>query len=191
MIKKFSSEQLAKTSDLKADLIMRQYKLDKMAKFREIKSINPKLKQSELAKELALTTFTLQRYRRKLNMLSPYRTIQSSNTHTRRQKVSNHTEHNLKVPSKDLKITLNVLKMTSNEPVKKNKLKGGDPSKEKATQRCILIEQVFLSHQLTEFTEIKKKMPIYKTKFHKPLKNTTKNHCQQDLKKVEKFQFKV
>ena len=40
----FSLEQIAKTGDLNADLIMRQYKLDKMAKFMENKSVNPKLK---------------------------------------------------------------------------------------------------------------------------------------------------
>ena len=39
----FPLEQIAKTGDLNADLVMRQYKLDEMAKFMEIKSINPKL----------------------------------------------------------------------------------------------------------------------------------------------------
>ena len=48
----FSLEKVGKTGDLNADLIMRQYKLDKTAKFREIKSINPKLKQSETTREL-------------------------------------------------------------------------------------------------------------------------------------------
>ena len=47
----FSLEQISKTGDFNADLIMRQYKLDMMAKIIEIKSINPKLKQSEIAKE--------------------------------------------------------------------------------------------------------------------------------------------
>ena len=51
MINTFSSEQLAKTSDLKADLIMRHYKLEETAKFMEIKSMNPKLKQYEIARE--------------------------------------------------------------------------------------------------------------------------------------------
>ena len=46
----FTLEQIAKTGDLNADLIMRQYKLDKKAKFMEIKSINPKLKEAEIAK---------------------------------------------------------------------------------------------------------------------------------------------
>ena len=45
----FSLEQIAKTGDLNADLIMRQYKLDKMDKFMEMKSTSPNLKQSEIA----------------------------------------------------------------------------------------------------------------------------------------------
>ena len=48
----FPLEQISKTSDLNADLIMKQYKLDKMSKFIEIKSINPKLKLSDRTKEL-------------------------------------------------------------------------------------------------------------------------------------------
>ena len=48
MNKKFFLEQIAKTGDLNADLIMRQYKLDRKAKFMGIESINPKRKQSEI-----------------------------------------------------------------------------------------------------------------------------------------------
>ena len=40
----FSLDQLAKTGDSNVDLITREYKLDKMAKYVEIKSINLKLK---------------------------------------------------------------------------------------------------------------------------------------------------
>ena len=83
--------------------MMRQYKLDKMARFMEIKTFNPNLKQSEKARELAITTSTLQRYRREINMHSPYRILQSSNTNTRKQKTSNHTEHDRKMTSNDLK----------------------------------------------------------------------------------------
>ena len=93
---------------------MREYKLDKMAKFKEIKSINPKLKQSEIARELKISTSTLQRCRKEINMPSPYR-IPPGNTNTRKQKTSNHTEHDLKMTSLDLKMTSKDLKMTSNE----------------------------------------------------------------------------
>ena len=68
----FSLEQIAKTGDLNADLIKRQIKFDRVAKFLEIKSINPKSKQSEIAKELAMSTPTLQRYGKEINMISPY-----------------------------------------------------------------------------------------------------------------------
>ena len=61
----FSLEQIYKTGSLTAELIMRQYKLDKMAKFMEIKSNNPKLKQSEIAKELERSTSTVQPYKEK------------------------------------------------------------------------------------------------------------------------------
>ena len=106
----------SETGDLNADLIMRQYKLEKKAKFMEIKSINSNLKQSEIARELKTSSSTLQRYRRETNMLSPYRILLSSNSHTRKQKFSNHTKPDLKVTSNDLKMISNDLKMTSNRP---------------------------------------------------------------------------
>ena len=124
----FSLEQISKTGDLNADLITRQYKLDKMAKFMEIKSNNPKLKQSEIAKELEISTSTVQRYRREINMLSPFRIPPSSKTnHTRKQKIINTNLDGFKVTSNDLKVVSNDLKTTSNESVKprKNRLKGG------------------------------------------------------------------
>ena len=87
MNKTFSLSEIQKTGNLNAYLIMRQYKLAKMAKFMEVKSINPKLKQSEIAKELKRSPYTLQRYRKESNMLSPYGI---PNTHTRKQKSSDH-----------------------------------------------------------------------------------------------------
>ena len=135
----FSLEKQAKTDDLNADLIMRQYKLDKMAKFLEINSINPKLKQSEIAKELEISTSTIQRYRRKINMLSPYRVSQSSNT--RKQKTSNHTQHDLKATSNDLKMTSNDLKTTSKDPVKER----GINQKVVTLVVFVLVEKIFLN----------------------------------------------
>ena len=106
---------------------MRQHKLDKKAKFQEIKSNNPKLKQSEIAKLLELSSSTLQRYRRETKMLSPYKIPPSSKTnHTRTQKTPDTNLDDFKVTSNDLKMTSSDLKATSNEPVKikRNKLKG-------------------------------------------------------------------
>ena len=95
----------------------------------EIKSANPKLKQSEISTELKISSSTLQRYRRELNMLSPYSLPPSSKTHLRKQKTSNHSEHVLKMTSNDLKMNSNdendkpVLKKVKS----KNSLRGGDP----------------------------------------------------------------
>ena len=44
-----------------------------MADFMRIKYENQRLKQSEIANQLNLSSSTLQRYRNDINMLSPYR----------------------------------------------------------------------------------------------------------------------
>ena len=84
-----------------------------MAKCMEIKCNNPDLKQSDIAREMKLSSSILQRYARDRNMRSPYRIPLSSNTHTRNQKTSNHNEHDLKMTSNDLKMSSSHLKMTS------------------------------------------------------------------------------
>ena len=103
----FPSEQIAKTGDLNDDLIMKQYRLDKMAKFMEFKTNNPRLTQSEKARELEISSSTVQRYTREINMLSPHRIPPTSNINTRKQKTSDHSKHDLK--------------KTSNEPVEYKK----------------------------------------------------------------------
>ena len=123
-----------------------------MAKFMEIKSINPRLQQSEKARELKMLSSTLKRYRRERKMLSPHRIPPSPNTNTRKEKTSNHTEHNLKMTLNDLKMTSNDLKRASNEkdrPVfekvkTKNNL-GGNFSNENRSQGRYFIEQDFSS----------------------------------------------
>ena len=102
----YSLYQIQKAGDLNADLIMRKYKIDKMAKFMEIKSNNPNLKQSEIANFLEVLSFTIQRYRRGINMLSPHRLPPPSKTnHTRKQKTPNTNIDDIKVNSNDLKTT--------------------------------------------------------------------------------------
>ena len=76
-----------------------------MLKLLEVKSINPKVQQSAIAKELRCSSSTLNRYRNDIKMLPPYRKSPSSNTHTRKQKFSNHTAHDLKMTSNDLKMS--------------------------------------------------------------------------------------
>ena len=99
----FSIEETSKTGSLDSNLIVRQYKLDLTAMFMEIKSINPKLKQSERTKELGCSSSTFQLYRQDTNMLSHYRIPPNSNK--RKDKISNreHDPERPQMTSKDLK----------------------------------------------------------------------------------------
>ena len=80
----FSLQQISRTTNLDANLISRRYKLNLMAKFKQIKFESPKLKQSEIADQLSYSSSTLQRYRNDINMLSPYG-IQPNNTDKRKK----------------------------------------------------------------------------------------------------------
>ena len=130
----FSLQQIQKSSNLDANLISRHYKLNLMADFMRVKYENPKLKQSEIANNLGVSSSTLQRYRNDIKMLSPYR-INPNKTNKRTKKVKNtgfdinsHHDAEIKRPQ----MTSNDLKRhqwTSNENSKntktKNNLKGG------------------------------------------------------------------
>ena len=124
----FSLQQIQKTRNLDANLISRQYKLNLMADFMRIKYENPKMKQSEKANQLSLSS-TIQRYRNGINMLSPYR-IQSNNINKRVKKVKNTSSDNDSQHNHDdkrLQMTSNDLKTTQTKSNKKNKnvLKAG------------------------------------------------------------------
>ena len=69
----FSLQQIQKTSNLDANLISRQYKLNLMADFMRVKYEIPRMKQSEIANQSGMSSSTVQRYRNDINMLSPYR----------------------------------------------------------------------------------------------------------------------
>ena len=130
----FSLQQIQKTSNLDANLISRQYKLNLMADFMRFKYENPKMKQSQIANQTGLSTSTLQRYRNDINMLSPYR-VEPNNTNKRTKKAKNTDFHNNSDREPDgerPQTTSNDLKrpqLTSNENSKKtktrNNLKGG------------------------------------------------------------------
>ena len=55
------------------NLLTRHYKLKLMNDFMHIKYQNPRMRQSEIANHLDMSTSTVQRYRNDINMLSPYR----------------------------------------------------------------------------------------------------------------------
>ena len=57
----FSLEQLSKTGNLDSILILRPYKLGLMGRFMEIKSLNPRLRQDQIAKQLGCSSGNLQR----------------------------------------------------------------------------------------------------------------------------------
>ena len=59
-----------------------------MADFMRVEYENPKMKQSEIANQLSISSSTLQRYRNDINMLSPYR-INPNNTLKRTKNVQN------------------------------------------------------------------------------------------------------
>ena len=81
-----SLQQISRTGNHDSNLISRQYKLNLMAKFMQIKFENPKLKQSEIADQLGYSRSTLKTYRNVINMLSRYR-IQPIDTNKRSKKV--------------------------------------------------------------------------------------------------------
>ena len=123
----FSLKQIQKTSNLDANLISRQYKLNLMADFMRGKYENPRMKQSEIANQLGVSSSTVQRYRNDINMLSPYR-INPNNTKKRSKKAKIDDIDDLKRPqmtSNDLKITSNDKKTRS-----KNVLKAGSVQEE-------------------------------------------------------------
>ena len=118
----FFLQQIQKTSNLDANLISREYKLNLMADFMRVKYENPRMRQSEIANQLGMSSSTLQRYRNDINMLSPYR-INPNNVKKRSKKAKIDDIGDLKRPQ----MTSNDVKTTSNESVKnkKNKMKGG------------------------------------------------------------------
>ena len=95
-------QQVLRKGNLDSNLILRQYKLDLIARLMEIKSMNRRLGEDQLPKELGCSSGTSQRYRQDIKLLSPYRITQKS--HKRKQKVSNceHEPKRLQVTSKDL-----------------------------------------------------------------------------------------
>ena len=87
----YTFSEISKTGSLTSSLIIRQYKLDLMAWFMEMKNKNPKLTQNEVAKELGYSSATVKLYRNDKNMPSPYGT--QSNKNKRKQKIANYVSN--------------------------------------------------------------------------------------------------
>ena len=81
-----SLEQISKISNLDSNLIMRQYKLDLMAGFMEIKAGDPNLTQKEITRELGYSDSTVSRYRKDIKMQRAYK----SSTISKCQKMSDN-----------------------------------------------------------------------------------------------------
>ena len=122
-----------------------------MADFMKVKYENPRIKQSEIANQIGLSTSTLQRYRNDINMLSPYR-INPNNNHKRTKKVKNtdfdndsHDETDVtrpKMTSNDLKRSQSTSNENSKKTRAKNNLQGG------SIQQNIEIDEHYLDKVL-------------------------------------------
>ena len=108
--------EINKTAKMDPNSITRFYQLKLMNDFMNIKNQNPKMKQCEIASQLKMSTSSIQRGRKNVNVLSPCRI----------------NSNNVKKQSKKIKIDdngdLNRPQMTSKDNKKtktKNNLKGG------------------------------------------------------------------
>ena len=70
-----SLNEIYKTINMDPNSITKYYQLKLMNDFMKIKYQNPKLKQSEIASQLKMSTSSIQRQRNDINMNSPYRII--------------------------------------------------------------------------------------------------------------------
>ena len=68
----YSISQVSRLGNLDSKLILRQYRLDLMSRFVQIKSDNSNTTQKEITKELGFSDNTLSRYRKDTKMTSPY-----------------------------------------------------------------------------------------------------------------------
>ena len=122
-----SLAEINRTANMDPNLITRHYKLKLMNDFMNIKYQNPKMKQSEIANQLNMSTSTIQRQRNHVNMLSPYR-INPNNVKKRPKKAKIVENNDIKRGSDDLRRT----QITSNDKKSKSKnvLKAGSLQEE-------------------------------------------------------------
>ena len=113
-----SLNEINKTAYMDPNLITRHYRLKLMNDFMIIEYQNTKMKQSEIASQLNMSTSSIQRQRDEINMLSPYRN-NPNNLEKRSKKSKNDENNDLKRGSVDLKIP----QMTSKDKDKKQNQK--------------------------------------------------------------------
>ena len=129
-----SLNEINKTASMDPNLITKHYKLKLMNDFLNIKYQNPKMKQSEIANQLDISSSTLKRYRNDINMLSPYRINQ--NNGKKRTKMALNTDFDSNSPheadiqrpqmtSNELKRPQSISNEISKKSRVKNNLKGG------------------------------------------------------------------
>ena len=111
-----SFSEINKTANMDPNLITKHYKLKLMNDFMNIKYLNPKLKQSEIASQLDMSPAAIQRHRIDINKLSPYR-INPNNVKKRPKKAKIDDNGDLKRPQ----MTSNDLKTNSNDKNKKKR----------------------------------------------------------------------
>ena len=118
-----SLSEINKTANMNPNLLTRHYKLKLMNDFLNIKHQNPKMKQSEIANQLDISSSTLKRYRNDINWLSPYR-INQNNGKKRTKKALNTDFVNNSHHEADIQrsqMSPNDLKTTQIKSNKKNK----------------------------------------------------------------------
>ena len=135
----YNLSQIPRTGNLDSNLIFRQYKLHQMCKFMEIKNDNPKMTQKEICNEIGLSDRTIARYRKDINMQSPYRlnankrqitSLKRQNPPLKRQEnTENGSENDKKTP-----------KIVENQR-KKRPIRGGNINGQLSGKE--LIEQAF------------------------------------------------
>ena len=95
-------QQIQKTSNLDANSISRQSNKNLMAVFLRINYENSRMKKSQIANQIGLSTSAVQSYRNDINMLSPYR-IKPNNTNKFKKKLQMVVLTTIHTPSLTLK----------------------------------------------------------------------------------------
>ena len=125
-----SLNEINKFANMNPNLIIDFYKIKHMNDFMNLKYQNPKMKQSDIANQLGMSSSSIQRCRKDLNMQSPYRS--TTNNNKKRPKTVKNTDFDSSLEhergSQRPQMTSNDLKRphsTTNKTKTRNNLKGG------------------------------------------------------------------